>query len=175
MVNNGANKYLRSGFTENGRSNLYLMRESLFSFPVGIALQKDSPYKSKCFWLCTKIFVIQIFRFSTKINQLKEHGFIDHWIAKEQEKVARLDNSLDSGKFSALSMSNLQVKFVPCLVPHTLAYPISGAILPISSIQYFSNSLFYHWAANWILLLLVSCSIQICTNTHTGLRIGQLA
>ena len=87
------------------------MRESLFSFPVGIALQKDSPYKSKCFeYVAKRIIVLKAFRFSNKINQLKEHGFIDHWIAKEQDKVAKLDSSQDSASISALSLDNLQVK-----------------------------------------------------------------
>ena len=72
------------------------MKESLFSFRIGFALQKDSPYTSK---------------FSTKITQLKEHGLIGHWIEKEQDKVARIvSDGSSTVDFKGLSITNLQVE-----------------------------------------------------------------
>lgn len=72
------------------------MKESLFSFRIGFALQKDSPYTSK---------------FSSKIGQLKEHGLIDHWIEKEQDKVARIASlGTSTVDFRGLSITNLQVE-----------------------------------------------------------------
>ena len=37
----------RSRFTNDGKSTLYIMKESLFYFGVSFALQKDSPYTEK--------------------------------------------------------------------------------------------------------------------------------
>ena len=49
-------------------------------------------------------------RFSTKIGQLKESGLIEHWIAEEQDKVARLANTeAGTAEVKPLSISNLQV------------------------------------------------------------------
>ena len=42
--------------------------------------------------------IVLYFRFSTKIRQLKEGGLINHWIGKEQDKVAR--RSKDSMGFA---------------------------------------------------------------------------
>ena len=51
-----------------------------------------------------------LFRFSTKIQQLKESGLIDHWIAVEQDKVARVVKAGPATRDPVgLSVSNLQV------------------------------------------------------------------
>ena len=51
-------------------------------------------------------------RFSTKIQQLKESGLIDHWIAEEQDKVARVAKiGTATRDVVGLSVSNLQGPF----------------------------------------------------------------
>ena len=51
-----------------------------------------------------------MFRFSTKIQQLKESGLIDHWIAVEQDKVARVVKAGPATRDPVgLSVTNLQV------------------------------------------------------------------
>ena len=57
---------------------MYILKEKLFYFGVSFVMQKDSPYKLK---------------FSEKIDQLKQAGFIDHWIATEQDRVARITST----------------------------------------------------------------------------------
>lgn len=53
-------------------------------------------------------------RFSTKIQQLKESGLIDHWISVEQDKVARLARiGTATRDVVGLSVSNLQVRRSP--------------------------------------------------------------
>ena len=51
-----------------------------------------------------------LFRFSIKIQQMKESGLIDHWIAVEQDKVARVVKEGPATRDPlGLSVSNLQV------------------------------------------------------------------
>ena len=38
---------IRSSFTTNGRSSLYISNERLFRFGVSFVMQKDSPYTAK--------------------------------------------------------------------------------------------------------------------------------
>ena len=68
----------RSKFISKGEQSMYILKEKLFYFGVSFVMQKDSPYKLK---------------FSEKIDQLKQAGFIDHWIATEQDRVARITST----------------------------------------------------------------------------------
>ena len=92
----------------------HFLQECLFPFGVAYALQKDSPYTQRFFiyekedmetihiMYCFLIFFSQlcyehaehssihiIWRFSSKIQQLKESGLINLWIRQEQDLVGQ--------------------------------------------------------------------------------------
>ena len=118
------------------------LQECLFPFGVAYALQKDSPYTQRLLtYICivssssfpnfVMIYVI-IWRFSSKIQQLKESGLINLWIRQEQDLVGqRAEEGLNvifsqcdlcikilflkgssRGGISPLSLNNMQPVFV---------------------------------------------------------------
>ena len=89
-----------------------IMNERLFSFGVSFALPKNSPYTAKYDpGMSPRALYYSVHRFSTKIQQLKESGLIDHWISVEQDKVARLAKiGTATRDVVGLSVSNLQVR-----------------------------------------------------------------
>ena len=74
---------------------MHIMKECFVPFSVGFALQKDSIYTDK---------------FSRKMNQLIEGGFIGKWLNDEFEKVAKKADLEAETEAEPLTISNIQVQ-----------------------------------------------------------------
>ena len=73
---------------------MHVMKECFVPFSIGFALQKDSIYTEK---------------FSKKIQQLIEGGFINKWLTDEFDKVAKKADVGAAGEAKPLVIDNLQV------------------------------------------------------------------
>ena len=71
------------------------MKECFVPFSIAFALQKDSIYTDK---------------FSRKIQQLIEGGFINKWLNDEFDKVAKKADVGAAGEAEPLIIENLQVQ-----------------------------------------------------------------
>ena len=83
--------------TRFGVRSMHVMKECFVPFSIGFALQKDSIYTE---------------RFSRKIQQLIEGGFIDKWLRDEFDNVAKKADVGASSKAEPLVIYNLQVNII---------------------------------------------------------------
>ena len=113
-------------------SFVQFLQECLFPFGVAYALQKDSPYTQRLliyekedmyiYMYCFLIFYSQlcyehaeqytiymIWRFSSKIQQLKESGLINLWIRQEQDLVGQ---RAEEGLNVTLSQCEIYIKIL---------------------------------------------------------------
>ena len=139
----------------------HFLQECLFPFGVAYALQKDSPYTQR---LLTYICIVSsssipnfvtsmlssshiIWRFSSKIQQLKESGLINLWIRQEQDLVGQ---RAEEGLNVTLSQSDIYIKILQTIscfwkVQAVVGYLLSPSITCSLFLWLASSTLKFIW------------------------------